>query len=169
MGEPTFDPTAIPLQRTDDFTGESAVDYALQLDGKTVGPLSSLSTGSTHTVYFCDQKTVDEKFDDWSPRLEHHPAFPERTTILWTQVVESHMVQVRIWERGVGETLACGTGACAAAVAAQVTGRAVPDASGEIAVVSRGGVLAVAWQPGQSIFMTGPAEVVYRGNYNLDF
>ncbi len=169
MGEPTFEPTAIPLQRTEDFAGESAVDYALRLHDEPVAPLSSLSTGSTHTVLFSDQKTIDEKFDNWSPQLEHHPAFPERTSVLWTQVVGPHEVQVRIWERGVGETLACGTGACAAAVAAQVTGRARPDAGGEIAVASRGGVLQVAWQPGQSIFLTGPAEVVYRGNYLLDF
>ncbi len=167
MGEPSFDWAEIPLRRSDDFQGESNVDYTLRINGETVAPLTSLSTGSTHTVLFSNQSQIDEKFKSWSPRLEHHAAFPERTTVLWTQVRGPHEVQVRIWERGVGETLACGTGACATAVAAQITNRAMPDADGNIAVHSGGGVLRVTWQPGQPILLTGPAEVVYKGTFTL--
>jgi diaminopimelate epimerase len=167
MGEPQWDNDAIPLQRSPDFQGESVLNYMLQIAGEEAGPFTSLSTGSTHTILWSNEKLVQEKFSSWSPQLEHHPAFPERTSIMWTQVAGPHAIKLRIWERGAGETLACGTGACAAAVAAQFTGRATPDERGEISVESRGGVLRVQWQPGHPIFLSGPAEVVFQGKFKL--
>jgi diaminopimelate epimerase len=107
-----------------------------------VGPLCSVSTGSTHTVLFCDASTTDKYFELWSPRLEEHAAFPDRSSILWAQVLAPGELSVRIWERGVGETLACGTGACAVAVAAMKLGLSEGEAA---RVRSKGGVLQIGW------------------------
>ena len=146
MGAPQFDFAQIPLQRSLDFQGDSALNYSLGIENNRVGPLSSLSTGSTHTVLWSDAETIEKHFLDWSPKLEIHPAFPERSSILWAQVLADNRIELRIWERGVGETLACGTGACATAVAAIETGRINSD---EVIVASKGGDLRVQWRRGE--------------------
>ena len=162
MGAPHFGESEIPFARTPDFRGVSAQDFTLQIKDETVGPLCSLSTGSTHTVLWVDAATTAKYFEAWSPLLEHHAAFPKRTSIMWASVEDSHRISLRIWERGAGETLACGTGACATAVAAQIGGRGVSDGEG-IEIKSRGGILRVQWQSGESILLTGPAQIVFRG------
>lgn len=149
-----------------DLSAASAIEYDLQAQGAGLGTFSSLSTGSTHTVTFDRPHPIpDATFEQHSRLIENHPAFPERTSVLWAQVVERDRLKVRIWERGVGETLACGTGACAAAIVAQVTKRCEPGEHG-IGVESRGGTLRVKWQPGREIFLSGPAQIVYRGVWN---
>lgn len=144
----------------------SAIEYDLQVPGAGLGTFSSLSTGSTHTINFDrTQPMPDATFEQHSPLIENHPSFPQRTSVLWAQVIDRNHLKLRIWERGVGETLACGTGACAAAIAAQVTRRCEPGEHG-IAVESRGGTLRVQWQPGREILLSGPAQIVYRGEFN---
>ncbi len=160
MGAPQFDFAEIPLQRSLDFEGENALDYSLTIEGERIGPLSSVSTGSTHTVLWSDSATLEKRFLHWSPHLEIHPAFPERSSILWAQVLADDKIAVRIWERGVGETLACGTGACAVAVTAMATGRS--DAN-EVVVASKGGDLRVRWRPNEEMWLSGPAQVVFEG------
>ena len=160
MGTPQFDFADIPLQRSLDFAGENALNYSLTIEGERVGPLSSLSTGSTHTVLWSDTAMIEQHFLQWSPQLEIHPAFPERSSILWAQVLADDQIAVRIWERGVGETLACGTGACAVAVAAIATARVNSE---EVVVVSRGGDLRVQWQRGEEMWLSGPAQIVFEG------
>jgi diaminopimelate epimerase len=157
MGAPIFSFPQIPF--APDSPLSQATEYSLPLEGNEIHHVTTLSTGSTHTVIFVDELPDDGTFVALSPQLENHPWFPERTTVLWTKVIGENQLQLRIWERGVGETLACGTGACAAAVAAQITNRA----SGEIEVQSKGGVLRIAWREGESIRMTGPAEIVFQG------
>lgn len=160
MGEPHFEPASIPMAPPGAW--DEALDYSLPLEGREFVNTSSLSTGSTHTVIFVDEIPEEADFQHLSPRLEHHPWFPERTTILWTTPAGPNHFRIRIWERGVGETLACGTGASAVAVAARATGRAY----GTVAVESRGGVLKVDWEPGQSIHLTGPAELLFQGKWH---
>jgi diaminopimelate epimerase len=158
MGEPQWDAASIPLD-TSLIQGQPQ-EFFLELGGERVGPLCSVSTGSTHTVLWTDEKTVARWFEEWSPVLETHPAFPERSSILWAQVLAPTESRVRIWERGVGETLACGTGACAVAVAAMRTGRTNQRV---MKVQSRGGTLAISWYEGEPIWKSGPAQVVFSG------
>jgi diaminopimelate epimerase len=96
------------------------------------------------------------------PRIEHHPRFPRRVNAGYMQVVDRATIRLRVWERGAGETLACGSGACAAAVTAIARGLA----DSPVRVETRGGVLTIAWAgPGAAVLMTGPATTVYEGEW----
>jgi diaminopimelate epimerase len=157
MGSPAFEPAAIPMA----IDAPSAIDFELPL---AQGPLrvTALSTGTTHTIVFTPELPGDERFTSLGPQIENHPLFPERTSVIWCRMAAPDRIETRIWERGVGETLGCGTGACAAVVAAVVHGR---SAAGEpVAVRSRGGELTIRWTPGEAILMTGPAEYVFHGH-----
>jgi len=158
MVEPEFEPGRIPM----DVAGPDALDFMLPIaDGRLA--ISALSTGSTHAVTFVDALPDDTTFERVSRQVEVHPLFPKRTSLMWVRADGPDRLAMRIWERGVGETLGCGTGACAAAVAAQrkgLTGRTVT-------VASAGGALTVTWSPGEPILMTGPAEYVFEGVYRL--
>lgn len=152
MGRAALAPAAIPA----DFAGDDALGRRLQVGDHDL-EIHSLFTGTAHTVIF---ETPDEsRFRELSPRIEYHARFPERTSILWAEVPTPDLARVRIWERGVGETLACGTGAAAVAVACHLSGRTGP----EVAVQSKGGVLRV--HVGDDLFLTmrGPAAFVYDG------
>jgi diaminopimelate epimerase len=130
----------------------------LEVDGETV-TATCLSMGNPHAVVFVDD--VDKApVTTLGPRLETHPAFlPAKTNVEFAQVVDRTVVRQRTWERGVGETLACGTGACAVAVAAQLRGRAGRPVTIEL----RGGRLELDWTPGGTVRMTGPAREVAHG------
>lgn len=154
MGEPLFAPEEIPLR----LPAPDGPILPLSLDGETLS-LLPLFTGSTHTVIFALSLPEDDRFLRLSPQIETHPLFPERTSVLWTQVLTPDRLRIRIWERGVGETWGCGTGACAAAVAAQLQGYA----GAQVTVESRGGELEICWTPGESMRLTGPAEYVFTG------
>lgn len=157
MGQPHFVADEIPTLVTE------PIEYSLMVDGTAIPHVTTLSTGSTHTVIFRDAALDEAEFARLSPRIEEHACFPERTSIMWAHVIGPDEVQLRIWERGVGETLACGTGACATAVAAQVTGRC----GEKVTVRSRGGALHIRWKPDRDIEMTGAAQIVYEGEYSL--
>ncbi|MCX6360365.1 MAG: diaminopimelate epimerase [Armatimonadetes bacterium] len=156
MGKPVFEPGRVPVMAP----GPRVLDYDLET---AAGPItiSALSTGSTHAVTFVDQLPDDSRFGAVSPLVERHAVFPARTSVMWARVMDRSTIHVRIWERGVGETLACGTGACAAAVSAILRG----DADGAVDVVSRGGVIHVEWAPGGAMRQTGGAETVFEGVY----
>ncbi len=159
MGEPLFEPSQVPIalpQRGD------AIDIEIRLSDTSLRA-TTLSTGSTHTVVFLENPLSDADFQKWSPLLENHPLFPQRTSVMWAVAEGAGRFKIRIWERGAGETLACGTGACAVAVAAQVGGRSAE----KVAVESRGGVLEVEWRRGEEIFLTGPAHPVFAGVWNF--
>jgi diaminopimelate epimerase len=162
MGVPRFDPPSIPMR----VPLERVMDYALELDDGQCLTLTALSTGSTHAVTFVETLPEDDFFFSVSPQVEEHPLFPTRTSLMWCQVEAPSRLRLRIWERGAGETWGCGTGACAAAVAAVLHAYAVPNEP--ILVRSHGGELIVRWAPGGSIEMTGPAETIYTGAYDLD-
>jgi diaminopimelate epimerase len=152
MGAPSFDRADLPM----DGTGE-ALKEPLEVDGETV-VAACLSMGNPHAVLFVDD--VDAApVATLGPLLETHPAFPNRTNVEFVQVLDQGAVRQRTWERGVGETLACGTGACAVAVACQVRG----FTGQQVLVELRGGPLSLAWSHGGTVRMTGPAREVAHG------
>lgn len=159
MGLPRFAPADVPVCAP---TDERMVDRPLSVGGVLLS-ITSLNTGSTHTVIFGEEPD-EATFQRLSPLIETHPLFPERTTVLWATPQGDNTVAVRIWERGVGETLGCGTGACAVGVAARLHG--LVSAEAPTRVVSRGGTLQIDW-PGEGapITMTGPAEFVFEGEF----
>jgi diaminopimelate epimerase len=118
-----------------------------------------VNTGSTHSVVFIDGPVDDVTFFKYSPPFENDPMFPERTSVIWTWQTGEDRFSIRIWERGAGETLGCGTGACAAAVAAVVNKKA--KHGDQVVISSKGGDLIIAWT--DIIWMTGPAVLVYTG------
>ncbi len=158
MGAPRFDPQDVPIKHD----GERAVNIPLKVGDREI-TVTALSTGSTHTVIFLDELPTEPEFQEISPAIENHPAFPERTSVMWCRVESDHRIQMRIWERGAGETWGCGTGSCAAAVA----GILLQRTGNEVAIVSRGGELIVRWRPGETIELEGAAETVFQGLYPL--
>lgn len=162
MGQPLFAPEQLPFLaagRTE------IVDYAL-LVGEETYAITAVNTGSTHTVIFGDAPE-EATFQRVSPLIENHPLFPERTSVLWATPQGNGTIAVRIWERGVGETFGCGTGACAVGVAAVVNG--LSSAGMPLDIVSRGGTLRITW-PGEdtSVDMVGPSQIVYEGDFAVD-
>ncbi len=156
MGVPHFNPRDVPLN----IDGEEAFDYPLPVENETL-TATSLSTGTAHTILFVEELPEENRFQRLSSLISEHPLFPERTSIMWTKVESPERLRMRIWERGAGETWGCGTGACAAAVAAIRK----KLAQSPVTVSSRGGDLRIAWREGEDIRMTGPAEYVFKGVY----
>ncbi len=159
MGSPQFIPTAIPMA----VDADRVLNFPLEVLGETL-TITALSTGTAHTIIFADRLPESPRFEMLSAAIEHHSLFPERTSVMWTKVESRSQLSLRIWERGGGETWGCGSGACAAAVAARVHGLADTP----VTVSSRGGDLAIDWTEGGRIAMTGPAEKVYAGVWKLD-
>ncbi|MDW8052545.1 MAG: diaminopimelate epimerase [Armatimonadota bacterium] len=155
---PRFHPRDIPALAE----GEVIEDYPITVAGHTLR-IASVNTGTTHTVIFTERLPDDTLFLQVSPRLETHPMFPERTSVLWTVIESRTALRLRIWERGVGETLGCGSGAAAAAVLAYRMGWTEPT----VAVTSRGGTLQVEYHPNKGITLTGPANLHFEGHFFL--
>jgi diaminopimelate epimerase len=158
MGVPRFEPDAIP------FIGDSATPtQALDVAGALV-TISALSMGNPHAVQVvADVETAP--VGSQGPLIERHPRFPSGVNAGYIQVVDRANIRLRVWERGVGETLACGTGACAAVVAG--IRRGLLDST--VRVQTRGGELTIRWEgPGEPVLMTGPATTVFEGEWQID-
>ena len=157
MGTPVFHAAAVPF-----IGGMEAVLEPLEVDGATIG-VSVLSMGNPHAVQQVDD--VDAApVTIQGPRIEAHPRFPKRVNAGYMQVIDRANIRLRVWERGAGETLSCGTGACAAAVAG--IRRGLIDSP--VRVATRGGVLGIAWKGGGApVMMTGPAETVFEGEWSV--
>ena len=120
-----------------------------------------VSMGNPHCVVFVDDPD-DIDLPMIGPLLENHPLFPNRINVEFVRVMNRHLLRMRVWERGAGETLACGTGACAALVASVLTGRADREAT----VRLPGGELALTWSPDDNhVYQEGPAEFVFDGEW----
>lgn len=156
MGAPELAPEKIPVSAA----GGTAVNWPLDVAGRTVR-VTCVSMGNPHCVILA-QDNAGFDFMSLAPLIEGHPAFPHRTNVEWVEVLAADKLRVKVWERGVGPTLACGTGACAALVAAVLLGRADREAEVELP----GGSLRISW-PGD-VFLQGPAVEVYRGEYFLE-
>lgn len=157
MGAPRLAPAQIPFQAE-----AEALSYRVEVDGREV-ELAAVSMGNPHAVLRVDN--VDTaSVHALGPKLEHHPRFPQRVNVGFLQVVDRHQARLRVWERGAGETQACGTGACAAAVAAIRQGWMESPVQLELP----GGRLSIEWAgPGRPVIMTGPAVRVYEGQIRL--
>ncbi len=156
MGVPVFDPARIP------FEGAGAVSEPLEVAGETL-IISALSVGNPHAVQIVGdaEHALVEKL---GPLIERHPRFPKRVNAGFMQVMDRNRIRLRVYERGAGETLSCGTGACAAVVAG--IRRGLLDSP--VNVATRGGALTVAWDgEGAAVQMTGPAITVFEGEINL--
>lgn len=156
MGSPELDPRRVPV----DLPGEIVLGYPLAEGGRT-WRIHCVSMGNPHCVIFVDDPD-DLDLPMIGPLLENNPIFPRRTNVEFVRVINRHLLRMRVWERGSGETLACGTGACAALVAAVLTGRADRDA----AVRLQGGELALTWSPEDNhVYQEGPAAFVFDGDW----
>jgi diaminopimelate epimerase len=156
MGLPVLAPAKIPTTLA---SGEGPVlDVPLDIAGETLR-VSSVSMGNPHAVVYVDDPET-APVERWGPALERHPAFPNRVNAEFVRVLDRGRIQQRTWERGAGETLACGSGACAVAVVSMLRG-AVDRA---VRVELRGGVLEIRWPGDQAhVEMTGPAAEVFTG------
>jgi len=152
MGVPVFEPKRLPTL----IRREPIVAYPLRIGGCTF-KLTCLSMGTPHAVIFGRELPADDLFFSVSPKIESHRLFPERISVMWAKLESKRRIRIRIWERAVGESFACGTGACATLVAAKLQNLAGPVAS----VVSRGGTLRIRWDG--DVLKTGPARVVFNG------
>jgi diaminopimelate epimerase len=157
MGVPRHAPAEIPLEAE-----EERYRYPVEVDGRTWS-FGAVSMGNPHAVLLVDD--VDSApVETLGPRLESHAAFPERVNVGFMQVMDAHNVRLRVFERGSGETLACGSGACAAVVVGIEQGLLLSPVKVELP----GGTLSIAWQGrGFPVFMTGPAVKVFEGAIEL--
>jgi len=158
MGVPRFEPEAIP------FVGDSAAPTQdLDVAGASV-TISTLSMGNPHAVQVVADVEVAPVATQ-GPLIERHPQFPGGANAGYMQVVDRANIRLRVWERGAGETLACGTGACAAVVAG--IRRGLLDST--VRVRTRGGELTIRWDgAGEPVLMTGPAQAVFEGEWQVD-
>ena len=168
MGAPVLEPKLVPF----DANGLDGVaqgndtlwplDLALPGNDTTV-LVSVVSMGNPHAVQVVEDVDAQD-LEHSGPLIEHHPRFPRRVNAGYLQIIDRHHVKLRVFERGAGETLACGTGACAAAVAGILRGRL----DSPVRISARGGELSIAWQgPGHPVLMTGPAVTVFEGTIDL--
>lgn len=156
MGSPELNPAKIPV----DLPGEIVLRHRMQIMGQTYF-ITCVSMGNPHAVIFVrDPEVID--LPVIGPLLEHHPLFPRRTNIEFVRVISRDVLQMRVWERGAGETLACGTGACAALVASVLNSQSNRHVQMKLA----GGNLQINWNPEDNhVYQTGPAVIVFEGEW----
>ena len=161
MGAPVLACEKVPVV----CTGEKAVNVPIEVQGQTYA-MTCVSMGNPHCVVFTGTPVRDFPLETVGPAFENHPRFPQRVNTEFVRVLNRGEVEMRVWERGTGETLACGTGACATAVAAVLNGLT----DHEITVHLLGGDLQIAWSGSEndSVYMTGPAETVFSGEIDLN-
>ena len=161
MGEPKFGARDIPVkikQGGSEVDIKPIMNYPIVVDGEEL-LLGFVSMGNPHAVYFWRRPVADFPLSRLGPKVEHHKIFPNRVNFEVARVVSRKQIEARVWERGVGETLACGSGTCAIIVAAQLLGY-VGD---RVDVKLPGGTLAVEWDGVGEVFLSGPAEIVFSG------
>ncbi len=155
MGIPKLKRREIPMEGEDTPT---VVDETLKFNSKQIFKITCVSMGNPHCIIFVnDVQSIP--VDEIGPKIENHPLFPEKTNVEFIQVLNKQEINFRVWERGVGETLACGTGACAALVAAVLNKKTDRKAT----IHLPGGDLDIHWADDGNIYMTGPAELVFKG------
>jgi diaminopimelate epimerase len=167
MGAPVLEPERVPFEAHGLHPVRGGRRWLLQVASRSI-EVAVLSMGNPHavqTVLDVDASPVQEE----GPLIERHPRFPKRTNAGYMQVVDRSSVRLRVWERGAGETLACGTGACAAVV----TGIREGLLEDTVRVATRGGQLTIRWaggenDPNRSVWMTGPAVTVFEGEIEIE-
>ena len=159
MGEPVLRPEKIPVL----IEGESVVAVPRTFAGREYR-ITCVSMGNPHCVVFCEEDIAGLNLPEIGPYFENDPVFPDRVNTEFINVIGDHKLRMRVWERGSGETWACGTGACAAAVAAALNG----FAGRKTTVSLRGGDLEIEWNKEDGhVYMTGPAREVFQGEIDV--
>ena len=156
MIKPSFKAVDFPAR----LDVDEVIDYPLEVGGR-IYRITAVQVGTPHAVIFAPAETFWEVIPPESLLIQQHPAFPEPVNVTWCCVESPESLRIRTWERGAGPTLACGTGACAALVAANINGLAGSRAK----VSSPGGTLEIEWPDRGLIIMTGPANIVFRGEW----
>ncbi len=172
MGAPVLEPELVPV-RTGLLPGGSELQGRAALINVPIRAarkdwrFTAVSMGNPHAVIFVPE--VDNlDLEKTGPEFEEAPCFPDRVNTEFVKIIDDHTLQMRVWERGSGETLACGTGACAVAVAAILNGHVSADTP--VTVKLLGGDLTILWDRGENqVYMTGPATEVFRGEIDLPF
>ena len=165
MGAPVFTPPAVPRREGISAPADppgSVQDLVLALPGEDDIIVTCVSMGNPHAVHFTDTPVDDIPLDRLGPLVEHHDRFPNRTNFEIVNVLAPDRLRMRVWERGAGLTMGCGTGACAALAAARLHGRAAQEAT----VSLPGGDLTIEWDGEGPVFLEGPAEYVFEGRWD---
>ena len=159
MGIPKLRRREIPMNGKDIST---VVNERLKINPEQTFKITCVSMGNPHCITFVnDVQSIP--VDEIGPKIENHSLFPEKTNVEFIQVLNKQEINFRVWERGVGETLACGTGACAALVAAVLNKKTDREAT----IHLPGGDLDIQWANDGHVYMTGPAELVFRGEMEI--
>lgn len=178
MGGPVFEPEKIPVNiegTVPDLRAKRSgavesglspyagiIDYPLQIKDISFA-ITCVSMGNPHAVIFLDKDIAEFPISVYGPEIENHGLFPKRTNVEFINVIDKDTLSMRVWERGAGETMACGTGASAAAVAAMLKG--LTDK--KVTVRLKGGELVIEWLANNHVYMTGPAVEVFEGRTRL--
>ena len=158
MGSPELVPANIPIVAE----GDSVINAPIIVDGKEYR-MTGVSMGNPHTVVYLDDVQGLE-IEKIGPKFENHERFPKRINTEFARVIDRNTVEMRVWERGSGETLACGTGACAVAVASILNGLT----EDKVTVKLLGGDLQIEWdRDANKVYMTGPAKVTFEGEIEI--
>ena len=157
MGKPSLKASDIPVN----VSSDKAIDEPIKILDREF-KMTCVSMGNPHAVVFIDQDVKEFPLETVGVKFENHERFPKRVNTEFVNVLDRHTAQMRVWERGSGETLACGTGACAVAVACALNGLT----EDEVTVKLLGGDLQIKWdREKNTVYMTGPAEVVFDGEW----
>lgn len=158
MGAPVLEAAQVPVVSQN----EQVIDETIEVDGKEY-KMTCVSMGNPHAIVFMDN-VADLEVEKIGPSFENHVRFPNRTNTEFIKIIDDHTVEMRVWERGSGETLACGTGACATVVACVLNGLT----GDEVTVKLLGGDLHIKWDREENlVYMTGPAEIVFEGEVEI--
>ncbi len=162
MGGPILNPSAVPVVLEGIEGSETApvLDYPVRVED-TLLSMGFVSMGNPHAVCFLNDPVADFPLHEVGPRVEHHRMFPNRVNFEVANVVSRGEIRARVWERGAGETLACGSGICAVAVIARLKGLIETP----VDVRVRGGTLTVDWDGSGEVLLSGPAELVFSGTW----
>lgn len=159
MGKANLKTCEIPVR----IKEENAINYPLEIDGKVYN-VTCVSMGNPHCIVFCESDPDNIDLYKIGPKFENHEIFPEKVNTEFIEVLDANTLKMRVWERGSGETFACGTGACAAVVAAIENKFCKKNEN--IKVILKGGELSINYKD-DNVFMTGPATTVFEGNIEL--
>ena len=164
MGASILEPHMVPvaLEPAEAYGTGPVLGYPFEMDGLSL-PLSFVSMGNPHAVTFIEQPVADFPLHTIGPKVEHHPIFPRRVNFEIVNVIGPGRLDARVWERGSGETLACGTGACAIAVAGRLSG----ICGDKVDIKLPGGTLTIEWDGEGEVFLEGPAVEVFSGEWGI--
>ncbi len=164
MGQPKLGAKDIPVEiepgQGNVVDIKSMISYSITIGSKEL-LLNFVSMGNPHAIHFGQQPVSEFPLSRLGPEIEHHKLFPKRANFEVARVISRQQIEARVWERGVGETLACGSGACALAVAAQLHGYI----DNKVAIKLPGGILDVEWDGAGEVLLGGPAEIVFTGDW----